>query len=218
MAAQQPGGQSADQALGRVAALLLAPERVRNLCVLAHVDHGKTTLSDCLIAHNGLIHPKMARAAPAGRCRSPRPLPGPCPAQPAQPQVGKLRYMDFRDDEQDRGITMKSASISLLFTPSPPPPPPPAAAADPAAAAVPAAATSTAEAAPEEHLINLIDSPGHVDFCSEARLAVAGGSLTIPPAKNKNPDNGQPGGRRTPCRLPALSPLPARRRSRRRRG
>jgi ribosome assembly protein 1 len=55
--------------------LASTPRQVRNLCVLAHVDHGKTTLSDCLIAHNGLIHPKM---------------------------VGKLRYMDFRDDEQAR--------------------------------------------------------------------------------------------------------------------
>jgi ribosome assembly protein 1 len=35
-------------------------ERIRNVCVLAHVDHGKTTLSDHLIASNGLIHPKMA--------------------------------------------------------------------------------------------------------------------------------------------------------------
>jgi translation elongation factor EF-4 len=48
-------------------------ECVRNICVLAHVDHGKTTLSDNLIACNGLIHPKM---------------------------VGKLRYMDYREDEQ----------------------------------------------------------------------------------------------------------------------
>ena len=35
-------------------------DRIRNVCVLAHVDHGKTTLSDHLIASNGLIHPKLA--------------------------------------------------------------------------------------------------------------------------------------------------------------
>jgi len=57
---------------------------------MAHVDHGKTTLSDHLIATNGLIHPKM---------------------------VGELRYLDSRDDEQARGITMKSSSISLLYVP-----------------------------------------------------------------------------------------------------
>lgn len=51
---------------------------------------GKTTLSDHLIATNGLIHPKM---------------------------VGELRYLDSRDDEQARGITMKSSSISLMYVP-----------------------------------------------------------------------------------------------------
>jgi translation elongation factor EF-G len=64
------------EAAARCAALSATPARVRNLCVLAHVDHGKTTLSDSLIAHNGLMHPKM---------------------------VGKLRFMDFREDEQARG-------------------------------------------------------------------------------------------------------------------
>lgn len=54
---------------------------------MAHIDHGKTTLSDNLIASNGLINEKM---------------------------VGELRYLDSREDEQLRGITMKSSSISLL--------------------------------------------------------------------------------------------------------
>ena len=60
------------------------------MCILAHVDHGKTTLSDHLIGANALIHPRMA---------------------------GELRYLDSRDDEQARGITMKSSSISLLHVP-----------------------------------------------------------------------------------------------------
>lgn len=71
-------------------------ERIRNLSVLAHVDHGKTTLSDNLIASNGLIHPKL---------------------------VGELRYLDSREDEQIRGITMKSSSISLVYLPKSTPPP-----------------------------------------------------------------------------------------------
>lgn len=51
----------------------LSQDRIRNICILAHVDHGKTTLSDHLIASNGLIHPKL---------------------------TGQMRYLDSRDDEQ----------------------------------------------------------------------------------------------------------------------
>lgn len=52
---------------------MLSQAQIRNICILAHVDHGKTTLSDHLIASNGLIHPKL---------------------------VGQMRYLDSRDDEQ----------------------------------------------------------------------------------------------------------------------
>ena len=75
---------------GIIALLHRLQARIRNICILAHVDHGKTTLSDHLIASNGLIHPKL---------------------------VGEMRYLDSRDDEQARGITMKSSSISLLYVP-----------------------------------------------------------------------------------------------------
>uniref|UniRef100_A0A0F7ZE56 Elongation factor-like 1 n=1 Tax=Crotalus adamanteus TaxID=8729 RepID=A0A0F7ZE56_CROAD len=89
---------------------------IRNICILAHVDHGKTTLADCLISSNGIISRRLA---------------------------GKLRYLDSREDEQVRGITMKSSAISLFFVKD-----------------------------NQEHLINLIDSPGHVDFSSEVSTAV----------------------------------------------
>ena len=69
-----------------VHALQKKSDRIRNICVLAHVDHGKTTLCDSLISSNGIISERTA---------------------------GEVRYMDSREDEQQRGITMKSSCISL---------------------------------------------------------------------------------------------------------
>ncbi|KAK4123566.1 P-loop containing nucleoside triphosphate hydrolase protein [Parathielavia appendiculata] len=109
----------------KLAKLQQNADDVRNICILAHVDHGKTSLTDALLATNGIISPKLA---------------------------GKIRYLDSRPDEQLRGITMESSAISLYFS---------------------MLRRSTAEAAPEqkEYLINLIDSPGHIDFSSEVSTA-----------------------------------------------
>ncbi|XP_059928148.1 elongation factor-like GTPase 1 [Gadus macrocephalus] len=102
--------------LDKIIALQKNPANIRNLCILAHVDHGKTTLADCLVASNGIISSRLA---------------------------GKLRYLDSREDEQLRGITMKSSAISLHYA-----------------------------FGEKEYLLNLIDSPGHVDFSSEVSTAV----------------------------------------------
>ncbi|KAF1986488.1 ribosome biogenesis protein Ria1 [Aulographum hederae CBS 113979] len=109
----------------RLVALQGAAESVRNICILAHVDHGKTSLTDALLATNGIISPKLA---------------------------GKIRYLDSRPDEQLRGITMESSAISLYFS---------------------LLRRSAPESPPVQHeyLINLIDSPGHIDFSSEVSTA-----------------------------------------------
>jgi ribosome assembly protein 1 len=95
------------------------------LLTILFKDHGKTSLSDALIATNGVISAK---------------------------QAGKIRYLDSRPDEQLRGITMESSAISLFFS---------------------LLRRTSPEAEPEskEYLINLIDSPGHIDFSSEVSTA-----------------------------------------------
>jgi len=63
-------------------------DNIRNISVIAHVDHGKSTLTDSLIGHAGII---------------------------AKAKAGDTRFMDTRKDEQERTITIKSTSVSLYF-------------------------------------------------------------------------------------------------------
>ncbi|KAH9492469.1 Elongation factor-like GTPase 1 [Bulinus truncatus] len=113
------------QTLEQVRTLQNQPSKIRNICILAHVDHGKTTIADSLVASNGIISKRNA---------------------------GKIRYMDSRPDEQERGITMKSSAITLIYEKS--------------------SRKTRNEPTSNQYLINLIDSPGHVDFSSEVTTAV----------------------------------------------
>jgi elongation factor 2 len=100
----------------RVTTLLDKPEMIRNIGIVAHIDHGKTTLSDNLLAGAGMISMELA---------------------------GKQLFMDFDPLEQARGITIDAANVSMVH-----------------------------EVDGHEYLINLIDTPGHVDFGGDVTRAM----------------------------------------------
>lgn len=96
--------------------LINKKENIRNICIAAHIDHGKTTLTDNLLFGAGMLSEETA---------------------------GKTLWTDFDEQEQERGITIYAANVSMVHNYE-----------------------------GQDYLINLIDTPGHVDFSGDVTRAM----------------------------------------------
>jgi len=106
----------AEKMIDKIIKAMRDQKHIRNICTSAHIDHGKTTFSDNLLAGAGMISDEIA---------------------------GKACVLDFHEDEAERGITIDAANVSMVH-----------------------------EFEGQEYLINLIDTPGHVDFGGDVTRAM----------------------------------------------
>ena len=106
----------AEKIVDRVMETSDKPEFIRNIAIAAHIDHGKTTFSDNLLAGAGMMSKELA---------------------------GKQCVLDFHDDEKERGITIDTAAVSMVHN-----------------------------VEGKDYLINLMDTPGHVDFGGDVTRAM----------------------------------------------
>jgi elongation factor 2 len=106
----------AEKMVEKVMRISKSPKNIRNIAIAAHIDHGKTTFSDNLLAGAGMMSEELA---------------------------GKQLALDFHEDESARGITIDTAAVSMVH-----------------------------DFKGEEYLINLLDTPGHVDFGGDVTRAM----------------------------------------------
>ena len=106
----------AEKMVEKIMRLADKPEFIRNIGIAAHIDHGKTTLSDNLLAGAGMISKELA---------------------------GKQCVLDFHEDEKERGITIDTAAVSMVHN-----------------------------VEGKDYLINLLDTPGHIDFSGDVTRAM----------------------------------------------